>query len=101
IYRAAYFRMYDTAMDGKKLNFFAPWGIIQDVTVRSGILSYPWDIVRRRMMMQSDRKKLLYKNTLGCVIKIIKNKDMPAMFKISPPRRTSYYRRYHGEGKYD
>ncbi|GMT16352.1 hypothetical protein PFISCL1PPCAC_7649, partial [Pristionchus fissidentatus] len=103
IYRAAYFGVYDTAKyvfakDGKKLNFFASWGIAQVITVGSGILSYPWDTERRRMIMQFDRKKLLYKNTLGCAIRIIKNKGMPTMFKIAPPRRTSDYRRYHGEG---
>lgn len=67
--------------DGKKLNFFAAWGIAQIVTIGSGILSYPWDTVRRRMMMQSGRKDILYKNTLDCAVKIIKNEGMTAMFK--------------------
>eukprot|EP00081_Caenorhabditis_elegans_P005741 NP_001255204.1 Adenine Nucleotide Translocator [Caenorhabditis elegans] len=86
IYRAAYFGMFDTAKmvfasDGQKLNFFAAWGIAQVVTVGSGILSYPWDTVRRRMMMQSGRKDILYKNTLDCAKKIIQNEGMSAMFK--------------------
>jgi solute carrier family 25 (adenine nucleotide translocator) protein 4/5/6/31 len=86
IYRAAYFGMFDTAkgmfaQDGKKLNFFAAWGIAQVVTIGSGVLSYPWDTVRRRMMMQSGRKEILYKNTLDCALKIIRNEGMSAMFK--------------------
>ncbi|CEF64642.1 ADP/ATP translocase 4 [Strongyloides ratti] len=86
IYRAAYFGMFDTAKmvfapDGKKLNFFTTWAIAQVVTVGSGILSYPWDTVRRRMMMQSGRKDVLYKNTWDCAVKIIKNEGMGAMFK--------------------
>jgi solute carrier family 25 (adenine nucleotide translocator) protein 4/5/6/31 len=86
IYRAAYFGMFDTAKhlatgDGKKLNFFAAWGIAQVVTIGSGVLSYPWDTVRRRMMMQSGRKDIMYKNTLDCALKIIKNEGMSAMFK--------------------
>jgi solute carrier family 25 (adenine nucleotide translocator) protein 4/5/6/31 len=85
IYRAAYFGMFDTAKSvvggEKKLNFFVAWAIAQVVTVSSGILSYPWDTVRRRMMMQSGRKELLYKNTLDCALKIIKNEGMGAMFK--------------------
>jgi solute carrier family 25 (adenine nucleotide translocator) protein 4/5/6/31 len=86
IYRAAYFGMFDTAKviftkDGQKLNFFAAWGIAQVVTIGSGILSYPWDTVRRRMMMQSGRKDILYKNTLDCALKIIRNEGMRAMFK--------------------
>jgi len=87
IYRAAYFGMFDTAKSvasqgGKeKLNFFVAWGIAQVVTVGSGILSYPWDTVRRRMMMQSGRKEIMYKNTLDCALKIVKNEGMSAMFK--------------------
>lgn len=87
IYRAAYFGMFDTAKSiasggGKeKLNFFVAWAIAQVVTVSSGILSYPWDTVRRRMMMQSGRKDIMYKNTLDCALKIIKNEGMSAMFK--------------------
>uniref|UniRef100_A0A914MKI0 ADP/ATP translocase n=1 Tax=Meloidogyne incognita TaxID=6306 RepID=A0A914MKI0_MELIC len=86
IYRAAYFGCFDTAKmyfakDGQKLNFFVSWAIAQVVTVSSGILSYPWDTVRRRMMMQSGRKDILYKNTLDCAIKIIKNEGPKALFK--------------------
>jgi solute carrier family 25 (adenine nucleotide translocator) protein 4/5/6/31 len=86
IYRASYFGMFDTAkamftQEGQKLNFFAAWAIAQVVTIGSGILSYPWDTVRRRMMMQSGRKDILYKNTLDCAVKIIKNEGMYAMFK--------------------
>lgn len=85
IYRAAYFGMFDTAKAvfsaDKKLNFFAAWAIAQVVTVGSGILSYPWDTVRRRMMMQSGRKDVLYKNTLDCAQKIIRNEGISAMFK--------------------
>lgn len=86
IYRAAYFGMFDTAKvmfttGDQKLNFFAAWGIAQIVTITSGIMSYPWDTVRRRMMMQSGRKDILYKNTLDCALKIIRNEGMRAMFK--------------------
>lgn len=66
IYRASYFGMFDTVKAlvsdrDKKLNFFFAWMIAQVVTVSSGVLSYPWDTVRRRMMMQSGRKDILYK----------------------------------------
>jgi solute carrier family 25 (adenine nucleotide translocator) protein 4/5/6/31 len=85
IYRAAYFGMFDTAKvifaADKQLNFFMAWAIAQVVTVGSGILSYPWDTVRRRMMMQSGRKDVLYKNTWDCAVKIIRNEGMSAMFK--------------------
>lgn len=51
------------------------------VTIGSGIASYPWDTVRRRMMMQSGRKEIVYKNTWDCAVKIIKNEGIRAMYK--------------------
>jgi solute carrier family 25 (adenine nucleotide translocator) protein 4/5/6/31 len=86
IYRASYFGFFDTiksmvSTDPKKVNFFVAWGIAQVVTVCSGIASYPWDTVRRRMMMQSGKKEILYKNTWDCAVKIIKNEGVRAMYK--------------------
>lgn len=86
IYRAAYFGMFDTAKvlasaDPKNLNFFMAWAIAQVVTISSGILSYPWDTVRRRMMMQSGRTDVLYKNTMDCWRKIAAQEGTGAFFK--------------------
>merc|ERR1712071_589091 len=72
IYRAAYFGLYDTARgmleDPKNTPLLVNWMIAQCVTTVSGIISYPFDTVRRRMMMQSGRAKadIMYKNTLDC-----------------------------------
>jgi len=71
IYRAAYFGTFDTGKvmlfkDIKKANFFEMWAFAQAVTVISGIISYPLDTIRRRLMMQSGRSDVLYKNTLDC-----------------------------------
>jgi len=86
IYRAAYFGIFDTtkvlvSSDPMKLNFFVAWAIAQVVTVSSGILSYPWDTVRRRMMMQSGRKDIMYKNTWDCAVKIVRNEGPRALYK--------------------
>lgn len=86
IYRASYFGFFDTtkamvAKDPKKVNFFVAWGIAQVVTVGSGVTSYPWDTVRRRMMMQSGRKEILYKNTWDCFKKILKTEGPRAFYK--------------------
>lgn len=85
-YRAAYFGMFDTGKvmlfeDPKKANFFAMWMFAQFVTVASGICSYPLDTVRRRLMMQSGRKELLYKGTIDCFVKIAKDEGGKAFFK--------------------
>ncbi|XP_064626785.1 ADP,ATP carrier protein-like [Lineus longissimus] len=86
IYRAAYFGCFDTAKamltsDPKKTNFFVAWMIAQVVTTGAGILSYPFDTVRRRLMMQSGRSDVLYKNTLDCWAKIAKQEGGSAFFK--------------------
>jgi len=86
IYRAAYFGCFDTikalvSTDPKNMNFFMTWAIAQVVTVCSGILSYPWDTIRRRMMMQSGRTDIMYKNTWDCAVKIVQNEGMKAMYK--------------------
>lgn len=87
IYRAAYFGCYDTARgslpDPKNSPFIVNFAIAQVVTICSGILSYPFDTVRRRMMMQSGRAKedIMYKNTLDCWVKISKQEGAKAFFK--------------------
>lgn len=87
IYRAAYFGCYDTARgslpDPKNSPFIVNFGIAQVVTICSGILSYPFDTVRRRMMMQSGRAKaeIMYKNTLDCWVKVNKQEGTKAFFK--------------------
>lgn len=63
VYRGAYFGLYDTAKgmlfeDEKKANFFAKWAVAQTVTAMAGVISYPFDTVRRRLMMQ-----VLHKHT--------------------------------------
>uniref|UniRef100_T1IXU9 ADP/ATP translocase n=1 Tax=Strigamia maritima TaxID=126957 RepID=T1IXU9_STRMM len=87
IYRAAFFGCYDTAKgmlpDSKNTPIVISWMIAQTVTTCSGIISYPFDTVRRRMMMQSGRSKgeLMYKGTLDCWAKIYKTEGGGAFFK--------------------
>jgi len=87
IYRACFFGIYDTAKgmlpDPKNTPLVISWAIAQCVTTVSGIISYPFDTVRRRMMMQSGRGKadIMYKNTLDCWGKIYKVEGGKAFFK--------------------
>jgi len=88
IYRAAFFGLYDTAKgmlpnSGKDAGILLSWAIAQCVTTLSGIISYPFDTVRRRMMMQSGRKggDIMYKNTIDCWKKIAKTEGGSAFFK--------------------
>ncbi|KAF7286086.1 ADP,ATP carrier protein 1-like [Rhynchophorus ferrugineus] len=87
IYRAAYFGCFDTAKamlpDPKNTPVLISFLIAQTVTIFSGLISYPLDTVRRRMMMQSGLKKedVLYKNTLDCWAKIAQQEGPSAFFK--------------------
>jgi len=85
IYRAAYFGFFDTAKgmlpDPKNTPFLVSWAIAQTVTTIAGIVSYPFDTVRRRMMMQSGRADKMYKNTIDCWVKIAKTEGRKAFFK--------------------
>lgn len=87
IYRGAYFGFYDTARgmlpDPKNTPIYISFIIAQVVTNVAGIVSYPFDTVRRRMMMQSGRKAtdIVYKNTLHCWSVIYKQEGGGAFFK--------------------
>lgn len=87
-YRAAYFGMFDTGKpmlfpDAKKANVFAMWMFAQIVTVSAGILSYPLDTVRRRLMMDSGRAEKMYNGTMDCFSKIARDEGPRAFFKGS------------------
>ncbi|KAF6390822.1 solute carrier family 25 member 6 [Rhinolophus ferrumequinum] len=87
IYRAAYFGVYDTAKgmlpDPKNTHIVVSWMIAQTVTAVAGVVSYPFDTVRRRMMMQSGRKgaDIMYRGTVDCWRKIFKDEGGKAFFK--------------------
>merc|ERR1719402_902593 len=87
IYRAAYFGMYDTAKgmlpDPKNTHIVITWAIAQTVTAVAGFTSYPFDTVRRRMMMQSGRKgaDIMYTGTMDCWKKIGRDEGYKAFFK--------------------
>lgn len=86
VYRAAFFGCFDTAKqvllkDPKKAPIWQTWLIAQVVTTIAGVVSYPFDTVRRRMMMQAGRKEILYTSTLDCWRKIAKNEGTSAFFK--------------------
>jgi solute carrier family 25 (adenine nucleotide translocator) protein 4/5/6/31 len=87
IYRAAYFGFFDTAKgmlpDPKNTPIVISWLIAQTVTTISGIISYPFDTVRRRMMMQSGltKNERMYKSTIHCWGKIARTEGSKAFFK--------------------
>ena len=87
-YRASYFGMFDTGKvllfkDFKKSPILLQWFFAQVVTVGAGIVSYPLDTVRRRLMMTSGKKGAdkMYDGTWDCFKKIYRDEGGKAFFK--------------------
>lgn len=68
--------------DPKNVHIIVSWMIAQSVTAVAGLVSYPFDTVRRRMMMQSGRKggKL---DTCGSLISLPKENTSQCSFQSS------------------
>jgi solute carrier family 25 (adenine nucleotide translocator) protein 4/5/6/31 len=82
IYRAIYFGAYDTAkgmIDNPSI--LTKFGIAQVVAMGSVTVSYPFDTVRRRLMMMSGEGEKMYSGTMDCWKKIIKDEGAKALFK--------------------
>merc|ERR1712166_1007623 len=87
-YRASYFGLFDTGKvmlfpDVKNASIFWLWAFAQCVTVSAGIVSYPLDTVRRRLMMTAGKtgKIRMYTGTMDCFSKIYKDEGGKAFFK--------------------
>jgi solute carrier family 25 (adenine nucleotide translocator) protein 4/5/6/31 len=86
VYRAAFFGFYDTAKhmiykDPKKSNMFVSFLVGLAVETAAGIIAYPFDTVRRRMMMQAGRKDVMYKSSIDCWSKMARDEGVTSFFK--------------------
>jgi len=85
VYRACYFGGYDTLkrvlFKQGETSIIFKFIVAQIVTGTSGLFSYPLDTVRRRLMMQSGRKDVLYTGTFDCFRKIHQKEGGRAFFK--------------------
>merc|ERR1711974_302869 len=61
-------------------NFAATFALGYGVTVVSGLISYPLDTIRRRMMMTSG-EAVKYKNSLDCAAQVMKKEGFSSFFK--------------------
>jgi solute carrier family 25 (adenine nucleotide translocator) protein 4/5/6/31 len=84
VYRGAYFGLYDTAKGAlltKDSSLILKFIVAQVVTNAAGIISYPFDTVRRRLMMQAGGKEKLYNGTIDAFRKIAAKEGTGAFFK--------------------
>lgn len=83
VYRGAYFGGYDTvtgALLDPNAGFVRRFGVSYTVTVLAGLLSYPIDTIRRRMMMTSG-EAVKYSSSMDCARQILVKEGVQPFFK--------------------
>lgn len=83
VYRGFYFGLYDTLKPivlGADASVWTSFCLGYGVTVTAGLMSYPIDTIRRRMMMTSG-EGVKYKGSIDCTMQILKNEGFMSMMK--------------------
>eukprot|EP00249_Psilotum_nudum_P016070 c25643_g1_i1 orf=444-1481(-) len=86
VHRSVYFGGFDTAKDFMSKDsgyppFWKRWLMAQAVTTSAGLISYPLDTVRRRMMMQAGLERQMYADTLDCWKRIYKLEGIRSFYR--------------------
>merc|ERR1712025_1316395 len=83
VYRGFYFGLYDTLKPmflGPDAGFLLSFALGYGVTVTAGLMSYPIDTIRRRMMMTSGTG-VKYNGSIDCARQVLKAEGMGSFFK--------------------
>lgn len=83
VYRGCYFGFYDTLKPivlGEDAGVLLSFVLGYFVTISAGLLSYPIDTIRRRMMMTSGQA-VKYKGSIDCTVTILKNEGFMSLMK--------------------
>lgn len=83
VYRGFYFGLYDTLKPivlGENAGVALSFALGYTVTITAGLISYPIDTIRRRMMMTSGQA-VKYKGSIDCAVQIMKTEGFMSMMK--------------------
>jgi len=81
VYRASFFGFYDTLRSLiPNEDSSAKWLLAQGVTILAGLVAYPINTIRNRMIIQAVDEKPQYENIVGGLVKIIKEEGFTAPF---------------------
>merc|ERR1712166_1045314 len=89
-YRGVQFGLNDTLIglnpyskEVSVVGIASKWACAQFSVIMSGFVTYPFDTVRRRLQMESDKpmEGRIYKGAANCFQKIIADEGVPALFK--------------------
>ncbi|KAL6061313.1 ADP/ATP translocase [Balamuthia mandrillaris] len=88
-YRGVYFGLYDSLREKNPwkndlgtLGMASKFGVAQTTALAAAYASYPFDTVRRRLQMGSDKAKeaSLYKGAVDCFCKIVREEGVRALY---------------------
>jgi len=83
VYRGCYFGFYDTLKPlllGDDAGVMLSFALGYVVTISAGLVSYPIDTIRRRMMMTSGQA-VKYNGSVDCFVKIVKAEGFMSLMK--------------------
>jgi solute carrier family 25 (adenine nucleotide translocator) protein 4/5/6/31 len=83
VYRGCYFGFYDTLKPivlGEDAGLMVSFALGYIVTITSGLISYPIDTIRRRMMMTSG-EAVKYRGSIDCAVQIMKTEGFMSLMK--------------------
>jgi solute carrier family 25 (adenine nucleotide translocator) protein 4/5/6/31 len=90
-YRGVYFGLFDTLSgynpyqknENGLIRASSKFACAQFSAISAGYASYPFDTIRRRLQMQSEKPKdqWVYSGTIDCFTKIMKDEGVAALFK--------------------
>lgn len=93
VHRSIYFGGFDTAKEyvvakgsQQHLPFWKTWVLAQSATCSAGLVSYPLDTVRHRMMMQAGLGHSRFSGTLDCWKKIYRMEGFSSFYSGLPSK---------------
>lgn len=82
VYRACYFGLFDTLRPflGRDAGIISPFIVGFGVTITAGLISYPLDTIRRRMLMRSG-ESVKYRGSWDCATQILRNEGFMSLMR--------------------